>query len=100
MAAPPLDLDPATTSDPGAWAAALDVPVEAVELYRASDVIDLHLDSFIWTRILGYRLDLVHRRAPLGRRYVWQVDVPRARSGGLTGGIWSITTNPFRPASA
>ena len=29
---------------------------EAVALYERSDVIDLHLDSFIWSRIIGYDL--------------------------------------------
>lgn len=88
------------TTDPAAWAAALDVPLEAVELYRHSDVIDLHIDSFIWSRILGYDLSARHRWTPTGRRYLGQVDIPRALEAGLTGGMWSITTNPFRSASA
>ncbi|KAA0233142.1 MAG: hypothetical protein JJLCMIEE_02732 [Acidimicrobiales bacterium] len=88
------------TSDAAAWASALDVPEEAVELYRRCDVIDLHIDSFIWSRILGYDLRARHRWTPTGRRYLGQVDIPRALDANLTGGMWSITTNPFRPASA
>ncbi len=83
-----------------AWADALGVDVDAVSLLRQSEVFDLHIDSFIWTRILGYDLHRRHDRPPLGRRYAWQVDLPRALNAGLTGAIWSITTNPFRPAAA
>ncbi len=84
--------------DTTTWASSLGVPVEAVELYRQSEVFDLHIDSFIWTRVFGYDLSTRHRRTPTGRRYLGQVDIPRAIDGGLTGGMWSITTNPFRSA--
>lgn len=77
----------------------LSVPLEAVELYRRSDVFDLHVDSFIWTRILRYDLTRRHRWSPLGRRYLGQVDMPRALDAGLTGAMWSITTNPARTAA-
>src|SRR5439155_20920820 len=50
-------------NDPGAWARSLGVSREAIDLYLASDVIDLHVDSYIWAR-LGYRLD---RRPGRGR---------------------------------
>ncbi len=95
-----LDLAADVVADPDAWARALDIDVEAVELYRSSEVVDLHLDSFIWTRIVGYDLHRRHDRPPLGRRYAWQVDLPRALEAGVTGAIWSVTTNPFRPATA
>ena len=42
--------------DAATWASALGISREAVELYLASDVIDLHVDTFIWTRIFGYEL--------------------------------------------
>ena len=44
----------------GAWANRLSISQEAVEIYAASDVIDLHLDTFIWTRIFGYDLAKKH----------------------------------------
>lgn len=62
------------------------------------DLFDLHIDSFIWTRILRYDLHRRHGRSITGRRFAWQVDLPRAHDAGLAGGIWSITTNPFRSA--
>ena len=95
-----LNLDESTTSDSAAWGAALGLDVVAVELYRSAEVFDLHLDSFIWTRIARYDLHRRHGPSPTGRRYLWQVDLPRALDGGLSGGIWSVTTNPFRGASA
>lgn len=79
-------------------ARALDVSREAVELYRASDVIDLHLDTFIWRRIFGYDLHKRHTGGPLGRHFMGHTDFPRALEAGLTGGCWVITTNPFRRA--
>ncbi len=75
------------------------VSQEALDLYRASDVVDLHIDSFIWTRIVGYDLLTRHRFRPTGRHFCWHVDLPRAIDDGLTGGVWSITTNPFRTAA-
>lgn len=95
-----LDVAVADTADPLRWARVLGVSVEAVDRYRAADVFDLHLDTFIWTRILRYRMDRRHGWSPTGRHLAWEVDLPRAIDGGLTGGIWSVTTNPFRSAGA
>jgi membrane dipeptidase len=86
--------------DPAAWAAALGISREAVELYLASDVLDLHIDSFIWTRVFGYRLDRRHGHGVLGANVYSQVDLPRVREACIGGGVWSITTNPTRRAGA
>jgi membrane dipeptidase len=86
-------------ADPGAWASSLGVSREAIELHLASDVIDLHIDSFIWTRIFGYDLTKRHGHGPFGARFMSQSDLPRLREAGVTGGIWVITTNPLKPAS-
>jgi len=83
-------------ASPAAWARALGISVEAVELYLQSDVIDLHIDSFIWTRIFGYDLTKRHGHGLLGARFYSQVDLPRIREARVTGGIWVITTNPLR----
>jgi membrane dipeptidase len=82
--------------DPSAWARALGISREAVELYLASEVIDLHVDSFIWTRVFGYRLDRRHGRGLLGARVFSQVDLPRLREAQVAACVWSITTNPLR----
>jgi membrane dipeptidase len=69
---------------------------EALDLLAASDVVDLHVDSFIWTRVLRYDLRRRHDRSPTGHRLLGQSDVPRMRAAGLTGAVMSVTTNPFR----
>jgi membrane dipeptidase len=82
--------------DPAAWAASLGISREAVDLYLAADVIDLHIDTFIWTRMYGYDLRKRHGRGPFGGRWMGQADLPRLREAQVTGAIWSITTNPLR----
>jgi len=82
--------------DPAAWAQQLGVSREAVELYLASDVIDLHVDSFIWHRVFGYDLRRRHGRGLFGGRFYSQVDFPRMLEAQLTGATWVITTNPLR----
>lgn len=74
----------------------LSISREAAELFAASCVIDLHVDSFIWQRVLGYRLDQRHGPGPLNARYSSQVDLPRLRQVGVNAATWVITTNPFK----
>lgn len=65
------------------------------------DVIDLHLDTYIASRIARRDLQKRHRLGgPLHYRLYGMVDLPSAIDAGMTGGMWSITTNPFRPARA
>src|SRR5437868_962343 len=72
---------------------------EATEIYRASEIVDLHVDTFIWTRIFGYDLLRRHGRGLLGACFYGQADLPRLREAGVGGAIWSITTNPLRRRS-
>ncbi len=85
--------------NPSRWADSLGISREAVEIYLGADVIDLHIDTFIWTRIFGYDLRRRHGRGLFGARFYGQADLPRLREARVTGGIWSITTNPLRRAS-
>ncbi|MBW2524622.1 MAG: membrane dipeptidase [Deltaproteobacteria bacterium] len=85
-------------ADPTGWARELGICSEAVEIYLASDVIDLHIDAFIWHRVFGYDLRKRHGLGLFGRRYYGHVDFPRALEAQLTGAIWVITTNPGRTA--
>jgi membrane dipeptidase len=80
-----------------AWARELGIPTAAVELYRSTDVIDLHIDSFIWQRTFGYDLSKRHR-APrfLAGAFLGQVDFPRILQAEISGATWVITTNPVR----
>ncbi len=86
-------------SDPALWARELGISREAVELYLASDVIDLHLDTFIWKRIFGYDLLARHGHGPTRGHFLSHVDLPRIREACVTGGTWVITTNPARPSA-
>ncbi|MEP7053358.1 MAG: membrane dipeptidase [Pseudomonadota bacterium] len=81
-----------------AWARELGISTAAIELYRSTDVIDLHIDSFIWQRTLGYDLTKWHR-APLRGALLGQVDFPRILAAEISGATWVITTNPIREAA-
>jgi membrane dipeptidase len=83
-------------ADPAGWARALGVSLEAIEIYLASEVIDLHIDSFIWKRLFGYDLHARHGHGLFGARFYSQVDLPRIREAQIGGATWIITTNPFR----
>ena len=75
----------------------MDVSAEARALHDDADVIDLHVDSFIWRRIFGY--DFRRRHAAFTRGVMMsQFDLPRAREAGLNGATWVITTNPLGDA--
>lgn len=82
--------------DDARLAKALGASLEAVRLTRASDFVDLHVDSFIPARLWRYGLSRRHARHPLRGRFFGHLDFPRAIDAGLSGGMYSITTNPFR----
>ncbi len=82
--------------DHAGWAQSLSISQAAIDLYAACDVIDLHVDSFIWNRIWGYDLTRRHGHGLLGARFYSQADLPRIREAKITGAIWVITTNPLR----
>ena len=74
----------------------LGVSSEALGVLRDNDVIDLHIDSFIWSRLFGYDLNRWHGNTPLRGRLLGHADFPRAIAAGLAGAVWIITTNPLR----
>ncbi len=82
--------------DPNEWARRLRISQHAINLYLSSDIIDLHVDSFLWTRMFGYQLQRRHGPGLLLGRYFRQVDIPRIREAQITGATWVITTNPWR----
>jgi membrane dipeptidase len=80
-----------------AIAGRLSIPVEAVELHYGCEIVDLHVDSFIWRRIFGY--DFRRRHAAFTRGVMLsQFDLPRAREAGVGGATWVVTTNPLGDA--
>lgn len=86
-----VELTPART-----LADRLGVSVEAVELTRAVELVDLHVDALIPVRLFGYDVRVRHGRLPFLGYGFGHFDVPRALDGGLSGAMWSVTTNPFR----
>jgi membrane dipeptidase len=70
----------------------------ALELYRSCEVVDLHVETFVWTRIFGYDLAALHGPGLTSARYLGQADVPRLRIAGLSAAVLSIATNPARRA--
>jgi membrane dipeptidase len=85
--------------EPTDWAQDLGISTEAVQLYQASDVVDLHIDSFIWSRIFSYDLHARHGHGLFGARFYSQVDFPRIIEAELSGATWIITTQPWRTAA-
>ena len=73
--------------------------MEAQQLAEQLEIIDLHLDTLIPFRLWGYNPLTRHSWMPFGRHFFTHTDVPRLREGGVTAGMWSITTNPLRPAN-
>ena len=65
---------------------------------RGREIVDGHVESFVWTRLIGYDLAARHGPGLLGGRYYSQADLPRMREAGMTGVVMSVATNPFRPA--
>lgn len=82
--------------DVSAIARGLGVSVDAVRLCHQCELVDLHLDPLIAHRLWGYDFVARHKRGPFGRWLFGHMDVPRARDGGLSGAMFSITTNPLR----
>lgn len=78
----------------------LQISLEAASLFHECEVIDLHVDSFIWTRVAGYDLTAPHSPGPAPGHFFRQVDIPRLRQVGIDAATWVITTNPWRTATA
>ncbi|MDQ1503980.1 MAG: rane dipeptidase [Actinomycetota bacterium] len=72
------------------------VSTPALELYRTCEVVDLHIETFVWTRLFGYDLARAHDSGPTRARYLGQADLPRLIAAGLSGAVLSIATNPGR----
>jgi membrane dipeptidase len=68
---------------------------DAHALHRACPPIDLHADTLMWSRWLGY--DLLARHAPPLWRAAFggHVDVPRLRDGGLGAQFFSLVSLPL-----
>jgi len=67
-------------------------------LHEDSIVIDLHTDSLIQARAVGYRLEGRHHNPLLERLGFYHADLPRLREGGVTGQFFGVVTVPIPEA--
>ncbi len=72
----------------------------AHSICSSTDIIDLHLDTWIPKRLWGYNPTIGHKSALFGRHFFGHSDLPRMKEAGVTGAMWSITTNPFKLSNA
>src|SRR5690606_38272370 len=77
--------------------ARLGISRAAAELYLASEVVDLHVESFSFYRALGYHPHRRHTPELHGALLVGQADLPRLLEAGIGGACWVITGHPLRP---
>ena len=70
------------------------VPEEIQALHDESLVFDLHVDTLLWMRLLGYDVAKRHRPVFPAAAFAWQMDLPRARDGGLDGAVLGIVVSP------
>src|SRR5580704_14518314 len=67
---------------------------EALALHGAHPAIDLHADTLMWSRWLGYDIHARHE-PPLWRAaFGGHVDVPRMREGGVGGQFFGLVSLP------
>jgi membrane dipeptidase len=57
-------------------------------------VLDLHVDTLLWTRLLGYDMARRHRNRLPGAPFAWHFDLPRAAEGGLDAVVFGLVINP------
>lgn len=72
------------------------VPDEILAFHRACLVLDLHIDTLLWVRLLGYDLARRHRNRLPGSPFAWHLDLPRAAEGGLDAVVFGLVVNPAR----
>jgi len=84
-------------ADPEAWATHLGVSRDACELLLDADFIDLHCDMEVPIRVLCYDPHRHHGEATRTLPFMLHTDYPRIREASMTGVVYDIATNPFRP---
>jgi membrane dipeptidase len=67
---------------------------EARALHREALVLDLHIDTLLWTRLFGYDLAKRHRMSMPVHAFGRHFDLPRAEEGGLDGAVMGLVINP------
>ncbi len=78
-------------------AASLEISDEARAIHEQSPAIDLHADTLMWARWVGY--DLLSRHdPPLPRAaFTGHVDLPRLKEGGMGAQYFGLVSLPLSP---
>ena len=71
-----------------------EIPEEVLAFHRECFVLDLHVDTLLWVRFLGYDLGRRHTNRLPASPFAWHMDLPRAREGGLDGAVLGLVINP------
>jgi membrane dipeptidase len=66
----------------------------ALELHRQSSVFDLHVDTLLWQRVLGYDITARHEPWLPFAAFLGHMDLPRAAEGGLDGAVLGLVVSP------
>ncbi len=74
------------------------VPEDVLAFHRDCLVLDLHIDTLLWVRLLGYDLGRRHRNRLPGSAFGWHLDLPRAADGGLDAAVMGLVINPRQVA--
>jgi hypothetical protein len=70
------------------------VSAEAMALHRESLVLDLHIDTLLWARMVGYEMGKRHSNRVPSSPFAWHLDLPRAADGGLDSAVMGLVINP------
>jgi membrane dipeptidase len=64
------------------------------ELLAEYGVADLHADTLLWTRLVGYDMTRPHRNRLPRAPYGWHTDLPRWKAAGLRAQLFGVVTLP------
>jgi membrane dipeptidase len=70
------------------------VHADALAFHRECLVLDLHIDTLLWVRLLGYDLTRPHRNRLPYSPFAWHFDLERAAVGGLKACVFGLVINP------
>jgi len=70
------------------------VNADALAFHRECLVLDLHIDTLLWVRLLGYDLARSHRNRLPYSPFAWHFDLERAALGGLKSCVFGLVINP------
>jgi membrane dipeptidase len=70
------------------------VNADALAFHRECLVLDLHIDTLLWVRLLGYDLARPHRNRLPYSPFAWHFDLERAALGGLKACVFGLVINP------